>query len=179
MLKRISRWWQVKQQAKKKTRRPLENVRAQGLEDLLNGSGREFAQESESPDLGNRPEAAGSEATDVQLMQEVLGSFRLLCYGQGDIPHLWQGPGEVESALVNNAIQNMKPQVVHTSQTSSHKTATPPEKLVSMEAGRKYRVHTPQTGNETSAGSEETDISALSRELWRGLDNRIKRQRNL
>ena len=44
---------------KKKTR-PLEEKRAQGLEDLLNGSELEFAPSSDTPGHQSRPEAEGS-----------------------------------------------------------------------------------------------------------------------
>src|SRR5689334_15458351 len=49
---------------KKKTR-PLERLRAQGLEDLLNGSEQESALSSDAPDHHSRPEAPGSEAITV------------------------------------------------------------------------------------------------------------------
>jgi hypothetical protein len=174
---------------KEKTR-PLERVKAEGLEALLNNdeAARECyctlhcfdytaylmcpqcakAQESalsseSSQDHQSRPEALEPLPIEHGLAQEQSGSFHLLCYGQGDTPHLYKGPSEAVTALVNSSIQSLKPQAIPAKQISSRRTVITPDTACEVATGqmRPLSERQRQTGSATSAGSSGKGTSAV------------------
>src|ERR1039458_8997903 len=146
---------------------------AEKLEDLLNGlepipeeelqqeraKAREFALWKDSPDLRSQPAEVGSEARDVvQVQLDVIRSL-VACSGLEDKQRLVLGLGAIVLEYPIRSTHTPPPPAIHTSQTSSRRTATQPDKPVSMAPGQTYRVQQHQTGSEASEGSSGRGIS--------------------
>src|ERR1035437_4594699 len=178
---RVIDWFKKKKKPSTTMRERLEALPvAEKLEAYLNGSEPESVRATGTPDLRSRPAEAGSEPKDGTLVCLLCWQPVRICSCPEGTPALGLTALGLEFARQQRSSQMARVPAGRTSQTSSRRTATPPGKPVSMAPGQTYRPESrqSQTGSETSGSPEETDISALSQELWRGLDNRIKRQRN-
>lgn len=141
----------------KKKARPLERLRAQGLEDLLNGSEPEFAQGSDIPGHQYRQEAEGIVSKLVEqeaerLRQQIDSCFCPVCKSR-----LWLDIGDSGFVLRTPTTQTGSPQESPAKQTLEPQTATQLNSRHAMEPGQTYRLseHQSQTGNEISGNPEE------------------------
>lgn len=149
---------------KKKTRRPLSERRAQGLEDLLNESEPQSAPAIDVQGRQSRPEAEGSEPIISVPMYLVMNHLTRICSCQEgkQCPLL-----ELTEGLPvhpTRSTQTDSPPTSLMMQTLIRRTETPQGK-VPLRAGRRYgmrpgeglvdvgEVRTPQRENATSAGS--------------------------